>query len=166
MIQMILVIFVYVLGPALVLTWAVKRYRSGQKPEFAEMVAVVFAVILMAILFYSTLNFITDQDTDEIVQVVNELTTKYDFPVQAKFQDRPAVDGIAHRRYLEVRIYGVVSQHEQEKVKDIAKKLRKQIASKPIVLNFFKEEVWQENADGSRLPNRDQEQLIQKIRLE
>ena len=166
MIQIVLVIFVYILGPALVLVWAVKRYRSGGKPAFSEIVAVSFAIVLIGLLVYSNLNFVTDQDADEVSQVVLELTARYNFPVQAKYQDRTAVDGIAHRRHLEIRIYGVTQTQEQEKIHSLTKKLRKQVASKPIVLNFFKEEVWLERPDGSREPRRDQEQLLKKYRLE
>ncbi|MDH5325750.1 MAG: hypothetical protein OEZ68_10455 [Gammaproteobacteria bacterium] len=166
MVQIVLVIVVYVLGPALILTWAVRRFRSGVKPEFSEVVAVTFAVVLLGLLIFSNLKFVSDQDADETQQVVSALISRYDFPVQAKYQARPAVDGIAHRRYLEIRVYGVAAPKEQEKIQEIVKKLRKQVASKPIVVNFFKEEVWQENPDGSRLPLRDQEQLMKKIRLE
>ena len=166
MIQVLLVVVVYVLGPALVLTWAVKRYRSGVKPEFTEIVAVTMAVVLIGLLIYSYSNISTDTDQQDIQQIVKALTERYDFPVKAKYLDQPAVFGKAYARYLEVRIYGVESNKEQEKIKQIAEKLRKEVASKPIVLRFFRQEIWETKPDGSRQPHREQEYLERQIRIE
>jgi|GEM_PF-1927821 len=166
MIQVLLVVVVYILGPALVLAWAVKRYRSGVKPDFTEIVAVTLAVVLIGLLIYSYSSISTDTDQEDVQQIVSTLTERYDFPVKAKFLDQPAVFGEAHARYLEVRIYGVESNEEQENIKHIAEKLRKEVASKPIVLRFFREEVWETAADGSRQPLRDQEFLVRQIRIE
>lgn len=166
MIQVLLVVVVYVLGPALVLTWAVKRYRSGVKPDFIEIVAVTLAMVLIGLLIYSYSNISTDTDQEDVQQIVDTLIDRYDFPVKAKYLDRPAVFGEAHARYLEVRIYGIESNEEQEKIKHIAEKLRKEVASKPIVLRFFREEVWETMPDGSRQPLRDQEFLVRQIRIE
>jgi len=99
-------------------------------------------------------------------KIVNALTERYDFPVKAKFLDKPAVFGEAHARYLEVRIYGIESIEEQENIERIGQKLRKEVASKPIVLKFFREEVWEVKPDGARLPLRDQEFLVRQIRIE
>ena len=49
---------------------------------------------------------------------------------------------------------------------NVLKKLRKQIASEPIVVHFMRKEVWEENADGSRQPRRDREELLRKVRVE
>ena len=166
MAQVLLVIVVYVLGPALILRWAVKRYRSGEKPDFTEIVAVILAVALVGLLVYSYSNISTDSDKEDVQKIVKILTQRYTFPVKAKFLDQPAVFGEAHSRYLEVRIYGVVSDKEQEKIKSIAEKLRKEVASKPIVLNFYREEMWKTTADGSRYPLREQEYLLRRIHIE
>lgn len=166
MLQVLLVVIVYALGPALVLAWAVKRYRSGVKPDFTEIVAVTLAVVLIGLLVYSYSNISTDTDKEDMQRIVDRLTEAYAFPVQAKYLDRPAVFGQAYAHYLEVRIYGVESNEEQEKIKRIAEKLRKEIASKPIVLRFFREEVWETAPDGSRRPLREQENLIRQIRIE
>jgi hypothetical protein len=166
MIPVLLVVVVYILGPALVLTWAVKRFRSGVKPDFTEIVAVTLAVVLIGLLIFSYSNITTDTDQEDVQKIVSTLIERYNFPVKAKYQDKPAVFGEAHARYLEVRIYGVESNEEQENIKDIAEKLRKEVASKPIVLKFFREEVWEVKPDGSRLPLRDQEFLVRQIRIE
>jgi hypothetical protein len=166
MIQVLLVVVIYLLGPALVLTWAVRRYRSGVKPDFTEIVAVTLAVILIGLLIYSYSNISTDTDKEDVQKIVKALTERYDFPVKAKFLDKPAVFGEAHARYLEVRIYGIESIEEQENIERIGQKLRKEVASKPIVLKFFREEVWEVKADGARLPLRDQEFLVRQIRIE
>jgi branched-subunit amino acid transport protein AzlD len=166
MAQVILVIVVYVLGPALVLRWAFTRYRAGGKPDFNEIVAVTLAVVLIGLLIYSYSHITTDTDKEDVQQIVKILTQRYAFPVKAKFLDQPAVFGEAHARYLEVRIYGVDSNEEQEKIKRIAEKLRKEVASKPIVLNFYREEIWKTAADGSRYPLRAQEDLLRRIHIE
>jgi hypothetical protein len=166
MIQVLLVVVIYILGPALVLTWAVRRYRSGVKPDFTEIVAVTLAVILIGLLIYSYSNISTDTDKEDVQKIVKALTERYDFPVKAKFLDKPAVFGEAHARYLEVRIYGIESIEEQENIERIGQKLRKEVASKPIVLKFFREEVWEVKPDGARLPLRDQEFLVRQIRIE
>ncbi|WP_455211693.1 hypothetical protein [Kaarinaea lacus] len=166
MIPVLLVVVVYILGPALVLTWAVKRYRSGVKPDFTEIVAVTIAVVLIGLLIYSYSSISTDTDQEDVQQIVKSLIERYDFPIKAKFLDQPAVFGEAHARYLEVRIYGIESNKEQENVARIAEKLRKEVASKPIVLRFFREEVWEISQDGARQPLRDQEFLVSQIRIE
>ena len=166
MIPVILVVVVYIVGPALILTWAVKRYRSGVKPDFTEVVAVTLAVVLIGLLIYSYTSISTDTDKEDVQQIVDTLIERYDFPVKAKFLDKPAVFGEAHARYLEVRIYGIESNEEQENLKRIAEKLRKEVATKPIVLRFFREEVWDTAPDGSRQPLRDQEFLVRQIRIE
>jgi branched-subunit amino acid transport protein AzlD len=166
MVQVLLVVIVYVLGPALVLRWAVKRYRSGEKPDFTEIVAVVLAVTLIGVLIYSYSHITTDTDKEDVQQIVKTLTQRYTFPLKAKYLDQPAVFGKAHARYLEVRIYGVSSNEEQEKIKRIAEKLRREVASKPIVLNFYREELWKTAADGSRYPLRAQEYLLRTIHIE
>jgi hypothetical protein len=166
MIQVFLVVAVYILGPALVLTWAVKRYRSGVKPDFTEIVAVAVAVVLIGLLIYSYSNISTDTDKEDVQLIVKKLTERYDFPVKAKYLDQPAVFGEAYARYLEVRIYGIESNKEYENITRIAEKLRKEVASKPIVLRFFREEVWEIEPDGARRPLREQEFLVREIRIE
>jgi len=166
MIQIVFVIIIYLLVPALLLTWVVRRYRDGIKPGFYDVAAILSAVLLVALIIYAYSGTVSIDNTAEVETIVSTLTERYDFPVKAKYMDRPAVDGLAHARHYEIRIYGVVERKQQEQVVDILKKLRRQVASKPIVANFFLEEVWQESADGSRVPNRDQEQLLRKYRLE
>ena len=166
MIQVVFVIIIYFLVPALLLTWVVRRYKEGTKPGFYEGVAVLSAVLLVALLIYAYSGTISEDNEAELETIVTTLTERYDFPVKSKFKDRPAVDGLLHARNYEIRIYGVVEPKQQERVVEILKKLRRQVASKPIVANFLLEEVWQENPDGSRVPRRDQEQLIRKYRFE
>lgn len=166
MIPTLLVILVYLVGPIAILTWAVKRHRHGVKPAFGEVVVVTLAVFLMALFAFSSTWNTSDDDDQEVVQVVQELTQRYDFPVKARFADRPAVEGIAKPRRLEVHVYGVTTSEEQAKVVTVLEKLRKQIASKPIVVHFIREEIWEENADGSRQPRRDREELMRKVRIE
>lgn len=166
MLQALLIIFVYILGPAFIFTWAVRRYRSGVKPDFPEIALIIIAIILIGLLIWNYSGTITDTDRDDAAAIVENLTASYQFPVKAKYQDRAAVEGIALAREIEIRIYGVSQQTEQDKIETLVRKLRKEIASKPVVLAFFKEEVWQENADGSRHPMRNQEQILRKIRIE
>jgi hypothetical protein len=129
-------------------------------------VVVVLAMLLMALFAFSTTWKTSVNDEQEIAQIVQELGERYDFPVQAKFADRPAVEGFAKPRRLVVNIYGVIKDEEQAKVVTVLEKLRRQIASKPIVVHFLREEVWEENPDGSRLPRRDREELLRKVRVE
>lgn len=166
MLQALLVILVYIVGPIAILVWAVKRYRHGVKPSFNEIVVVVVAIMLMVLFAFSSTWDVTDRDAAEAEQVVSELVQRYDFPVQAKFQDRPAVEAVPQPRRLEIHVYGVLTREEQEKVKVAAEKIRRQISSKPVVVYFFREEVWEENADGSRRPRRDKEELLRTVRVD
>ena len=166
MLPTLLVILVYLVGPIAILVWAVKRYRHGVKPAFGEVLVVIFAVFLMALFAFTSVWNTSDDDDQEVAQIVQELTQRYDFPVKARFADRPAVEGFAKPRRLAVRVYGVIASEEQAKVVRVLEKLRKQIASKPIVVYFIRAEVWEENADGSRQPQRDQEELLRQVRIE
>ena len=166
MIRALVILIVYVLGPALVFIWAVKRYKSGIKPDFTEVVAVLFAIVLIVVLMFSYSGSINQDDEAELTDIVAEMAKRYSFPVQAKYKEGAAVFGVAYPRYLEIRVYGIETFEEQEKLAEVMAKLRRQIASKPIVLHFLREEIWEEKADGSRQPLRDKEVSLRKIRLE
>jgi len=166
MAQVLLVFLVYILGPVLILVWAVKRYRSGVKPDFIEVVAVVLAVALISLLIFSYSSSITDKDREEMQQIVGTLVERYPFPVKERFQDRAAVFGEADGRNLVIKVYGVIGTIEQEKVVAIVQKLRRQWDSKPIVVKFFQEEIWEQGPDGSRVPARHKEHLIHKYHAE
>lgn len=166
MLQALLVILVYIVGPIAILVWAVKRYQHGIKPSFGEVTVVVLAVSLMVLLAFTTTWNTSDSDRQEVAQLVKELTQRYDFPVKAKFADRPAVEGFARPRRLVIHIYGVTDRAEQDKVVAILHKLRRRLASKPIVVHFIRAEVWEVDKDGSRKPRRDREELMRKARVE
>ena len=166
MIQVILVFLVYVLGPALILVWAVKRYKSGVKPDFTEVVAVILAIALIGLLSFTLMSTVTDEDRDDAERIVQGLTERYSFPVQAKFQDKPAVYGDAKGRNIVISIYGVVDTIEQERIVAVAEDLRKQMDSKPIEVKFFQEEIWEHYEDGSRRAARHKETLLHKYLVE
>ncbi len=166
MIQAILVFLVYVLGPLLILVWAVKRYKSGVKPDFTEVVAVVLAMVLMGILGYAFMSTVTDADRDDAQRIVQGLTERYSFPVQAKFQEIPAVFGDAKGRNIVISIYGVIDTLEQERIVAIARDLRKQWDSKPVEVKFFQEEIWEHYEDGSRRVARNKETMLHKYLIE
>jgi len=166
MIPTLIVILVYIIGPIAILTWAVKRFRHGVKPNASEVAVVLGAVALMVLFAVSSTWNVSDRDTEEVNQIVSALVQNYDFPVKARFQNRPAVEGVARPRRLEIHVYGVIERGEQEKVVVALKKLRRQLASKPVVVSFLREEVWEDFADGSRQPRRDQEELLRKVRIE
>jgi len=166
MIQVFLIILVYVAGPIAILSWAVKRYKHGIKPSFAETSVVVIAILLMAVFALSSTWDISDRDEGEISNIVNELTQIYPFPVKAKYQDRPAVEGVVRPHRLEIHIYGVTKREEQDKIMEIVKRLRRQYASKPVVVHFIRHEIWELAEDGSRKPRRDREELIRKARVD
>ena len=166
MLRVILVIVVYVIAPAFIITWVIKRYRSGVKLNATEMLALVLSIVLVGVIMFAYSGRVTDRDSVELEQIVSTLITKYDFPVKSRYQDKPAVDGVVHAKYLELRIYGVEDSQQQAQINLVIKKLRRQVASKPIVVNYYLEEVWQENSDGSRRPLRDQERLLNKEKFE
>lgn len=166
MFQALIIIIVYIAGPVAILSWAFKRYKQGIKPSFSEASVVIIAIILMVVFAYFSTWKVTDHDSKEVAQIVAELTERYDFPVKAKFQDKPAVDGIARPHRLEIHVYGVIKRSEQDKVVEILRKLHRQIASKPIVVHFIRAEVWEVGEDGSRQPRRDREELLRKARIE
>ena len=166
MAQALIIILVYCVGPVAILVWAYKRYKHGIKPSFGETSIVIIAIALMVLFAVSSNWNISDRDSGEVDQIVGELVQRYDFPVKAKFADNPAVEGIARPRRLEIHIYGVVESIEQNKVIEVLKKLRRQMASKPVVIHFMREEIWEVAADGSRKPRRDREELLRKVRID
>jgi len=166
MVQALLIILVYIVGPIAILVWAIKRYKHGKKPSFGEISVVIIAIALMALFALSSNWNISDRDSGEVDQIVGDLVQRYDFPVKAKFGDNPAVSGFARPRRLEIHIYGVIESAEQEKVVEVLKKLRRQMASKPVVVHFIREEIWEEAGDGSRSPRRDREELMRKVRID
>ena len=166
MVTIVLSIIAYILGPILVLTWAIKRFKSGQRPEFIELVAVVFAISMLALLIYSYSGDLSRDDKTEILAIEKEFITRYDFPVQAKFLQKPAVFVDARARAFDVKVYGIVTEEEQQKIVTIAKKIRRQIVSRPLVIYFMQEELWNEGEDGSRKPLRDKEISLRRVRVE
>ncbi|VAW99897.1 hypothetical protein MNBD_GAMMA19-1875, partial [hydrothermal vent metagenome] len=70
MIPTLLVILVYIVGPIAILVWAVKRYRHGIKPAPGEVVVVILAVFLMALFAFTATWNTSDEDNQEVVQVV------------------------------------------------------------------------------------------------
>jgi hypothetical protein len=166
MLQVLLILLVYVAGPIAIVVWAVKRYKHGVKPSFGEVVVVVFAILLMALFAVSTNWGVSDRDKAEAEQVVSELVQRYDFPVKFKYQDAPAVYAEARPRRLAVYVYGITDRQEQDKVVTVAEKLRRQIASKPVVIYFMREEVWEVDENGARRPRRDREELMRKARID
>ncbi len=166
MVQALLVILVYVVFPVSILVWAYLRYKHGIKPHMGEYALVAFAISMMLLLAFSSNWDTSDQDRRDVQQIVDTLIERYDFPVQEKFQDRPAVMGEAQPRRLVITIYGVTERTEQDKVLEVLRKLRRQVAGKAIVVRFMREEVWEEAADGSRQPRRDREEMMRKARIE
>ncbi len=166
MIQVLLIILVYCVGPIAILVWAFKRHKHGIKPSFGEISVVVIALALMVLFAVSSTWNISDRDSGEVDQIIAELIQRYDFPVKAKFADKPAVEGLARPRRLEIHIYGVVDVAEQDKVVEVLTKLRRQMASKSVVIHFVREEVWEQEGDGSRKPRRDREELMRKVRID
>ncbi len=166
MIQAVLVILVYVVFPLAILTWAWQRYRHGIKPHFTEYAVVAFAIGLMVLFAFSSSWEVSDQDQKDLETLVGQLTQRYDFPVKARYQDRPAVYGEAQARRLVITIYGVTDRDEQERIVAILRKLRREVDSKPIVVHFMQQERWEELPDGTRRPLRDREELLRKVRIE
>lgn len=166
MITIVLSILAYILGPILVITWAIKRYKSRKQPEFIELVAVAFAVGMLGLITYSFVGDAGRDDDAEMLAIMKEVTVRYDFPIKAKFLEKPAVFIDAKGHSFNLRIYGVSSDEEQQKISAIVKKIRRQIASKPIVIYFLKEEVWLEGTDGTRKPLRNNEIQLRRIRME
>ncbi len=166
MIQALLVILVYVVFPIAILVWVYTRYQHGIKPHMGEYAVVVFAIAMMLLLAFSSTWDVSDQDQRDVRQIVDTLVERYDFPVQAKFQDRPAVSGVAQPRRLVVTIYGVVERSEQDRVLDVLRKLRRQEASKAIVVKFMREEIWEVADDGTRRARRDREEMMRKAWVE
>jgi hypothetical protein len=166
MLQALIIILVYCVGPVAILVWAYLRYKHGIKPSLGETSIVIIAIALMVLFAVSSTWSISDRDSGEVDQIVEELVQRYDFPLKAKFADSPAVIGFARPRRLAIHIYGVVERAEQQKVVEVLSKLRRQMASKPVVIHFIREEIWEEGSDGSRKPRRDREELMRKVRID
>ena len=72
----------------------------------------------------------------------------------------------ARPRRLVIDIYGVTERAEQDRILAILRKLRRQVGGKALVVQFRREEIWEELPDGSRRPRRDREELMRKARIE
>jgi hypothetical protein len=48
----------------------------------------------------------------------------------------------------------------------IARELRKQWDSKPIILKFYQKEIWEQDENGARRPAREKEMLLHKYHIE
>lgn len=166
MIQAVIILIFYILGPALIFIWAFKRYRAGVKPDGIEVAAVSLSVVLIALMVYNFYGSVSDEDKEDVEKLVAELTQRYTFPVQARYAEKPAVFGVAARRTLDLRVYGVIDTIEQEKIVDIVRKMRRQLDSKPMTVQFFEKEIWEQKPDGTRFPVRDKETLLHKYRVE
>ena len=166
MIRVALIFIVYILGPALILVWAVKRYKSGTKPDFVEIVAVVLAISLIGVISFTMYNTVSDEDRENANHIVQSLVQRYHFPVKAKFQDVPAVFGEAQGYTIVISIYGVTDPIEQQKIVEIAQDLRRQWNSKPLDVKFFQQEIWEQKPDGSRRAARNKETLLHKYHIE
>jgi len=166
MLRTLFILLVYIVAPALLIYWATVRIRVQHRPHIAEVVMFLLAAILLGMLMYSmTDKLFVDADAG-LNKFVSELKKSYDFPVAAKSGEGPAVYGQTYPRFLDIRIYGVNSAQEQDKVAEIARQLHSQYARKPVLLQFIREEIWLQNADGSRIPLRDKEVSLRQIRLE
>jgi len=166
MIRTLFILLVYIIAPALMIYWAAQRIRMRHKPEVMEIGLFVVSAFLLGLLMYSLTDKLYIDGDAGLNEFVAELKKDYDFPVPAKFSEGPAVYGNTYPRFLEVRIYGVNSVAEQDRVAEISRTLHRKYAHKPILLNFLREEIWLQNADGSRIPLRDKEVSLRKIRLE
>ena len=107
MLRVVLVIAVYILAPALIITWIYKRFRSGVKLHTAEILGLIISISLVGVLMYAATDRVTDSDNIELEQIITTLVNQYDFSIKSRYQDKPAVDGVVHSKYLEIRIYGI-----------------------------------------------------------
>jgi hypothetical protein len=165
MLQALLILLVYIVGPAAILIWAARRFRQGIKPGAVEIGVVVMAVVLIALFTYAYTWNTSDRDARDAQVIVEQLTQRFSFP-KARFQDKPAVEATARARQIEIRIYGVLDDGAQKQVIAIARDLRRQVSSKALLVQFYAEEKWEIREDGTRLPRPDQEVPIRKQRIE
>jgi hypothetical protein len=166
MIRALIILLVYVIGPLAILAWAVHRYRHGIRPALREWIIVSASILLLVLLAVGLTWQSTDRDAAELKRILDDAAQRYDFPVQARFQERPALEGYVRPTRLEIHVYGVVDAAEQDKLVFIFTRLREQYASKPVVIHFLREEIWEEAPDGSRQPRRDREELMRKVRID
>jgi len=166
MIRTVFILLVYIVAPALLIYWAAHRIRMRHKPALLEVALFLLSAFLLGTLMVSLTEKMYHEDDAGLSEFVSELEKSYQFPLAAKFADGPAVYGEGFPRFLEVRIYGVNSVTEQDRVAAIASNLHRKYAHKPVLLNFLREEIWLQNADGSRIPLRDKEVSLRKVRLE
>jgi len=166
MIRTLFILLVYIVAPALLIYWAAARIRMRHKPELLEIGLFLLAAVLLGTLMYSLTDKLYVEGDAGLSEFVTELKKDYDFPVAAKFSQGPALYGKVFPRFLEIRIYGVNSVEEQNRLAEIARALHRKYARKPVLLHFFREEIWLQNADGSRIPLRDKEVSLRQIRLE
>ena len=171
MIRVIFVLLVYVVGPALILWWAIKRYRSGVKPDLPEVAAVCFAVIaITSSIYFLSANVTTEEDFALAESLAAKLVTQHQFMGRINDPTQPAVYAEAEDGHPVIRIYGITDAIEQEKVAMLVEKLRPDLAaeSKPetIIIKFFQKEIWETDKQGNPIQVRQKETLLHRYLLE
>jgi hypothetical protein len=84
-------------------------------------------------------------DQAEATKVVNGIEAHYQFRVMSTRDKRPAVYELPHTRYSEVLVYGDYTKAEQDAILAVARAVRKEVATKPVVISFYPKEHVQEN---------------------
>lgn len=167
MIRVLLVLLVYVVGPALIFWWAIKRYRTGVKPDLPEVISVCMAVIaITSAIYFMSSGMPTEEDRVIAAQMAESLVTQHKFQSRLQATNKPAVYADAEDGFPVVRIYGITDAIEQNTVVGLVEKLRADATGKPVRVDFYLREIWETGKDGSPVQARHKETLLHRYLLE
>ena len=107
----------------------------------------------------------TGDDAGEAQDISTALRERYRFPVMSKIDPtRPAAGAGAGVKMTYVTVIGVVDRVDQDAVLAIVHDIRAVIATKPILVEFYREEVLTQTSAGGW--HRDEVDLLRRVRVE
>jgi hypothetical protein len=134
----------------------IARARGGRR------LAILAAVTLLSTT--GCLKVPSASDAGEALEVSNALKERYRFPVMSKIDPtRPAAGARPGVDVTFVTVIGVVDPAEQDRVIAVLRDIRAVIATKPILVRFYREEVLTQTSPTSW--QRDNLGLLRKARI-
>jgi|HubBroStandDraft_2_1064218.scaffolds.fasta_scaffold127813_1 hypothetical protein len=84
-------------------------------------------------------------DQAEASKIVDGMVARYHFRVMCAHENRPAVYELPHVHYSEILVFGDYSTTEQDEILKTAHVVRREVATKPVLVRFYPKENVEEN---------------------
>jgi hypothetical protein len=147
--------------------------RAG-KLLFMLIACFVVVCLVYGYLFLIT-STISSADLDECAGIVDAIEKENSIPVSISKPGGPALFcdlGVRHlsmRRFDNIKIYGLREQSRQDAVIETLKRYRRQVHTKPLLVQFYEKQNWQtwsSSSTGTRGGRRGPESSIRKVSIE